>query len=182
VILCLNRGNLSSPKSIPVFHASRLLRELDDIARSFISEFADVEESDGKPIRVTLPQSILGLKKEMQSDRSDGLLRFVWQFMPPERQMMPLPQGIRVKFVRHNEAPRRRTELTRAAFVDPDLRVPLPHFTSEPKRGSQFANMTEVGDGDGHHEALEKEPSSARSKVSAQLGLDEGRLIQTLRL
>merc|ERR1740121_972953 len=126
VILCLNRGHMSCPKAIPVFHASRLARELDDVAQAFLAEFAKIEETtDGRPVRMTLPQFIAGIKKEFQSESPDALLKFLWPIAPRESQGKPTPPAIPVKFVRRDVGPRPRIEFTRGTFKDPDLQVPV---------------------------------------------------------
>lgn len=171
VILCLNRGHMSCPKTIPVFHASRLERELDDVAQAFLAEYAKIEETaDGLPFRMTLPQFIGGIKKEFQSESPDALLKFLWPLVPREGQGAPTPPSIPVKFVRRDVGPRPRIEFTKGTYKDPDLQVPLP--------------LPPVDDGGGKDAREEPDPygSAANSCSSAQTVREKGRLVQTIRL
>jgi hypothetical protein len=169
VILCLNRGHLSCPKTIPVFHASRLARELDDVSRAFVAEFVKVEETaDGRPVRIMLPQFIGGIKKEFQSESQDALLKFLWPMLPREDHGKPAPDGVPVKFVRRDVGPRPRVEFTKGTFKDPDLQAPLP--------------PPPVPDGGGKEAQESAVISGANSCDSAQTVREKGRLVQTIRL
>jgi len=172
VILCLNRGHLSCPKAVPVFHASRLARELDDVAKAFVAEFAKIEETaDGQPVRLTLPQFIGGIKKEFQSESQDALLKFLWPMVPRDGQGTPPPAGVPVKFMRRDEGPRPRVDFTKRTYNDPDLQVPLPPAPA-PAHGG--------GGGEAREESLLN--SGATSCSSAQTVREKGRLVQTIRL
>jgi hypothetical protein len=162
---------MSCPKAIPVFHASRLARELDDVAQAFLAEFAKIEETtDGRPVRMTLPQFIAGIKKEFQSESPDALLKFLWPIVPRESQGRPTPPAIPVKFVRRDVGPRPRIEFTKGTFKDPDLQVPL--------------RPPPAADDGGGREACEEPTlnSSANSCPSAQTVREKGRLVRTIRL
>lgn len=120
VALVLNRGSLLSLPSIPVLDAPRLNSQLNDIAQSYVANFVQVEKQDGRPIRLTFPASLQGVKRELKEDQH-AFLKFIATFMPLERQVTS--GGVQVKFVKLQEAPRRRADFIRMQYSDANLNV-----------------------------------------------------------
>jgi hypothetical protein len=120
VALVLNRGNLTCLPSIPILDAPRLNSELNDVAQSYVTNFVQVEKQEGRPIRLTFPHSLQGVKRELKEDKH-AFLKFIATFMPLERQVSS--GGVQVKFVRLQDGPRRRADFIRMNYSDANLNV-----------------------------------------------------------
>jgi len=119
-VVTFNRGNKSCISAIPVFHGTRLNSELNDVMRQFVGAFVQVQERDGKPIRVTLPHCCQGVKQELVGQLDpQAVLTYIWTFMPKD-QARPTPKT-QLKFLKCNEEMRRRMDITKAAYSDPNL-------------------------------------------------------------
>jgi len=121
-ILTVNRGTKCCLTGIPVFDASFLNAALNDITKQFVWEFIKVQERDGKPVQVTLPYSLMGLKNEMaRKSDAQALLRFLWGFLP-EAQVEPTVKT-KIKFgsVLETQEMRRRVDLHKATYTDPTI-------------------------------------------------------------
>jgi len=132
-MLCLNRGNYSCPYEIPVFHVNRLNSELDEVARKFVAEFVHVQDRDGRPVRVDLPESCKAFVKELSPDPKQ-VLQYFWKFMPSD-SVQP-HSTTRLKFCKGNEEPRDRSELKKFAYSDPNLMTET--FSGLPQVGPEF--------------------------------------------
>jgi len=108
--LVLNRGDLGSMPTIPVFSVDNLDEEMKEVARAFVNQFVTVEERDGRLQLATLPSNCQGLRQNLGTNPND-VLHFIWQFAAPEWKQ-PGP-NTKVKFSRPSEEPRKDVEFTR---------------------------------------------------------------------
>jgi len=126
-VFCLNRGNLSCRPEVPIFHMDQLDNQLDDVARAYCVEFVQVNQKDGNATKVSLPHFCRALKEKTNLN-SQALLRFVYNFVPPERGS--LTRMTRVRINKYRAEPRERSEFKKLSFTLPDLETPVPAMVS----------------------------------------------------
>jgi len=109
VCLCMNRMNMSCPKTVPVFCRDLCEDQMNEVARRFIAQYSSFRDAGGgQASRVTMPHICKCLKRELMPEAMT-FLNFVWQFMstpgPPEKVLL--------KFEKYRPAPRQLSEIAR---------------------------------------------------------------------
>lgn len=122
VAFCLNRCNKSCPPEIPLFSATCLDAQLNEVSKRFLEQFMDVEEQDGPDGRevskVYLPYICLAMKRELDMD-TRSLLDLCWQFT----DRAPSSSKTQIRFLKYRSEPRRRKDLSKLSYSDPSLDV-----------------------------------------------------------
>lgn len=153
-LIVVNRGNRSCLKGIPVFSASRVNGQLDDIARQFMSEFVEVQMRDGRLIKATLPWCCNGIKAAMVGNSdAQAVFKFVWTFLPEGTARPTTPK--QVKFQKTQAEMRKRVEMVKATYTDPSLCVQevvqaassSPAAKKAPAPGGELTRQTSNGSG-----------------------------------
>lgn len=122
-VLCLNRGSFSCLPIVPVFRATHVEEQLDEMCRRFVEEFLQVDKMKGFlhgswMMGATLPSCCRALKTAFGFDQQT-MLQFLWAFAPEDRGT---PSVItRVRFCKYVGRPREREHMTRAVFSSPEL-------------------------------------------------------------
>jgi len=123
VNLCLNRGNLSCLRSVPIFRGACLEAQLDEVSRTFIAEFVEFQAQENSKTRVTLPHCCRMMKRDLNMDHQ-ALLNFVWKFMSADSHPTPKVSDTRLSFSKFRPEPRPSKDLGPMVFSDPALNVP----------------------------------------------------------
>mmetsp|Transcript_6055 Transcript_6055/g.13397 ORF Transcript_6055/g.13397 Transcript_6055/m.13397 type:complete len:1098 (+) Transcript_6055:76-3369(+) len=117
--LVLNRGNMESLKSIPIFSADILDKQITAVCKSFLVEYMQQKTSTlGQPV-ILLPHVCRGLHREMQRDR-DAYLKFLGQYLPNEKK---LNEKAQLAFRKYLGVPRKFGDLQRISYP-PELEPP----------------------------------------------------------